>query len=258
MFIYSFNKASEGAKLLKESLDIKRIRTDNSKFKGAPHKTVINWGSSKASPEILKCKILNHPDNVAKTVNKLNFFQLIAKSKHKDIIPPFVTTLKEAIDWCGQGFTVVARTVLTGSGGDGIVIMEKDNPDAFVKASLYVKYVPKHEEYRVHVVKGKVIDIQRKTLSKDKAAEYAAKGEQPNFKVRNLENGFIYQRANVNPDKSVGESAVKALEVVGLDFGAVDIVVHVKTGVPYVLEVNTAPGLVGTTVESYTKAFKGI
>ena len=50
------------------------------------------------------------------------------------------------------------------------------------------------------------------------------------------------------------EAAVKAVNSLGLDFGAVDICED-EEGNPYVFEVNTAPGIEGTTVEKYHTAF---
>jgi len=41
----------------------------------------------------------------------------------------------------------------------------------------------------------------------------------------------------------------------GLDFGAVDVVMSKgRNSLPYVLEVNCAPGLQGTTLTNYKKA----
>ncbi len=254
MYIYAHNPNSEGAKALKEALGLKRIRNENSKFKGGAAKRVINWGSSSVPEEVAKSKVLNRPEKVALVTNKLKFFKAI-EAVDKDIIPPFTTKLEEALNWVGEGFTVVARTVLNGSSGEGIVLMDKNTPETLkTKAPLYVKYVPKKEEYRVHVVNNKVIDIQRKTLSKEKIVD----GAEINWKVRNLANGFIYQRGNINPDPSVLETAVKAVKAIGMDFGAVDMVWHEKTKKAYVLEINSAPGLQGQTIESYAKAFKEI
>ena len=53
--------------------------------------------------------------------------------------------------------------------------------------------------------------------------------------------------------KKVSLAAVKAL---GLDFGAVDLVLDLE-GNPYILEVNSAPGLEGTAFEKWTEALKG-
>ena len=54
---------------------------------------------------------------------------------------------------------MVVRHRLQGSGGEGIELVKTGElPDA----PLYVRYIPKHDEYRVHVALGEAIDVQRK------------------------------------------------------------------------------------------------
>lgn len=256
MFIYSHNPNSEGAKALKDALSIKKIKNEGSSFKGSMKKTVLNWGSSVVPDEVLKCNILNHPEKIKLAANKLSFFKTVS-NHYPDLLPPWTEFYNTAVDWVGEGFKVCARTILNGHSGAGIVLMSKDD-EVFPKAPLYVRYIPKVEEYRVHVVLGNVIDVQRKTLSKDKLEELGIDAENINWKIRNLANGFIYQRANVNPNQEVLDASVKIVQCLGLDFGAVDVIVGKKDGKTYVLEVNTAPGLTGSTVESYVKAFKDV
>jgi glutathione synthase/RimK-type ligase-like ATP-grasp enzyme len=50
------------------------------------------------------------------------------------------------------------------------------------------------------------------------------------------------------------ETAVKAIIKLGLDFGAVDII-QTPDGHGWVLEVNTAPAIEGSTVDAYADAF---
>ena len=45
-----------------------------------------------------------------------------------------------------------------------------------------------------------------------------------------------------------------AIKVLGLDFGAVDIIYNKQEDKWYVLEVNTAPGIYGTTLDKYVNA----
>jgi glutathione synthase/RimK-type ligase-like ATP-grasp enzyme len=45
-----------------------------------------------------------------------------------------------------------------------------------------------------------------------------------------------------------------AVSALGLDFGAVDIIWNEREDKCYVLEVNTAPGLQGSTLENYANA----
>lgn len=255
LLIYSYNPGSEGAKNLKEALGIQRIKNERSKFVGGPGKTVINWGSTEVPLEVRKCRIINIPTAVQGVANKLTFFQRISRHE-RGILPPWTTDQKEAVAWAAGGHTVCARTILNGHSARGLVLMEKDNPRGFVKAPLYTRYVKKQEEYRVHVAMGEVIDVQRKTLNKERAEEIKNAGQEINWKVRNLENGFIYQRNNVHPGANVLDVALKAVRYSELDFGAVDIVVDSGTKQAFVLEINSAPGLEGTTVENYANVFR--
>lgn len=247
--IYSWKEASEGAKQLAEAMGIKRLKHEGSKYKGSDKKIVINWGSSSVPDEVKKSRILNPTNVVALCSNKLNFFK--ALSGKGVTIPDWTDDYDQAIKWVTDGHVVCARTVLSGHSATGLVLMDKDNPKSFVKAPLYTKYVPKKDEYRVHVVAGKVIDVQRKALRNGWLEEH---GGDVNYKVRNLANGFVYVRQDVVAPKQVMEEAVKAAEIVKLDFGAVDVVFNAKKDAAYVLEINTAPGLEGASVENYAKA----
>lgn len=249
MFLYSYKFGSASAKVLGEH-GIKRIKHKGSKFKGHPNKVVLNWGSSVLPPEVLKCHIINKPENVALAANKLktfNSFSAFAEGadKGRELYYPEYTTEKAvASDWLAQGATIVERHKLTGNSGDGIVITEPGNE--LGDAKMYTKYVPKKEEYRVHTFDGQPILIQRKARVKD------VPDDQVDWKVRNMAGGFIFAK---NEDKvvppMVAFQAALAVEALGLDFGAVDVIYNDKKQMAYVLEVNTAPGLGGTTVDKY-------
>lgn len=248
LFVYSYNQNSESARDLANELEIPRIRHDNSRFKGAPDKTVINWGSSSLSKEVMKCKVLNIPKAVGICSNKLTFFNVV-----KDVcsIPNFTDDKEVAVKWLDKGGIVFARLKLSGSGGEGIVEVgeAEDMPDA----PLYTRYIPKQNEYRIHIMAGKVILVQRKALSSDMNSEGA------NWHIRNQENGFIFARNETNhvvPD-SVEIEAMRAFNAIkGLTFGSVDIIYNNHREKSYVLEINTASGLAGSTVGDYANAFK--
>src|SRR3546814_19093490 len=65
----------------------------------------------------------------------------------EEYLPKFWTKKEDIPD---EAFPIVCRTVLSGHSGVGIVIA--DNRDDLVPANLYVKYVKKKEEYRVHQI----------------------------------------------------------------------------------------------------------
>jgi hypothetical protein len=84
--------------------------------------------------------------------------------------------------------------------------------------------------------------------------------DEPNWQIRNHENGFVYAREGINPPEAVLLASQTVFDkCTELDFGAVDVIYNAKTNRAYVLEVNTAPGLEGQTLEDYAKHFlKGI
>ena len=86
----------------------------------------------------------------------------------------------------------------------------------------------------------------------------AKKGQEPlDWKIRSHKNGFIYQRQGIDVPMACRGAALACLAKTGLDFGAVDVI-FTKEGKAYVLEVNSAPGLSGTTIEDYKKFFQEI
>ena len=163
---------------------------------------------------------------------------------------PWTTHLANAQEWCDLGYTVFARKILNGHSGNGIVEMNAGEPSYSTNARLYTLYKKKKHEFRLHVINGRVIDVQRKGLSQ----EFRGR-EDINWKVRNLQNGFIYARNDVDIADRAKIYAIQAVSALGLDFGAVDMIYSSEDRCYYVLEVNTAPGLSGTTLENYRQAF---
>lgn len=246
--IYPYNSASESARDLGKALGIKRISHNNSRFVGQPDRVVINWGAGKLPEEVSKCLILNRPEAVAIASNKLDFFRRM--QGHTQIVP-FTTSEHDVEVWINAGYEVVARTVLNGHSGEGIVLFS--SMEDFVEAPLYTLYMPKKHEFRVHVFRGEVVDTQRKARRRD------VPDDQINWKIRNHDNGFIFARNEefIVPE-CVHKQAVRAVKSCGLDFGAVDVIYNQKEDTAYVLEVNTAPGLTGETLVGYTQRLEAV
>lgn len=253
--LFSYSQASAGAKELAEALNINRLRHKGGKFAGAPNKVVLNWGATpdKIPDNVAPCSFINKPENVALAVNKDQTFRKFHEAQVPH--PEWTTDAAQARQWLERGQMVFARTQLRAHSGRGIVIMDPEFQDNWnTRAPLYVKYVSKKDEYRVHVVRGRVIDVQRKGLKDELRGQ-----EDVNWKIRNLANGFVYVRndGRVVPD-IVKTVAIAAVESLGLDFGAADIIYNERQNRAYALEVNTAPGLVGTTIENYAAAMRGL
>ncbi len=107
-----------------------------------------------------------------------------------------------------------------------------------------MKYILKRQEYRAHVVCGQVVKVQRKRRRR---------GVYVDPTVRNLANGWVFCNEPMWPQQHK-EIAIAAVSSLGLDFGAVDCATN-KLGKLFVFEVNTAPGLQGSTLEAYATAF---
>ena len=250
IYIKPYIAGSASVASLREHItDSRVIRVTNSKFVGNPSKKVVNWGSSRLDPEIEKCNLLNYPSDVRKASNKRRFFDTVKESVS---IPEYTDNFEEALNWLEEGNKVVSRETLTGSGGEGVVVLvDQEMWDNYNHDScqMYVKYIPKKQEYRIHIFNGKVIDVQRKAIRSGSSVESV------NFLIRNRANGFIFTRGDSDKvPKDVVVQAIKSIEVLGLDFGSVDVVWNEYRDKAYVLEVNTASGLEGSSVNNYAQA----
>jgi hypothetical protein len=240
--VLPYSPFSSSAKQLAYLLDAKLLLPEaRSRYKPRESDVVINWGNTR---EARRATLNGCPDALQTACNKLVFFQ---QFEGRDWLPSFWTCPEEIPD---EGFPVVARTVLTGHSGVGIVLC--NTRDDLVPAPLYVKYVPKKDEYRVHLGKlpdGTVtaIAVQQKKRKLD--------CDQPNWKVRNHANGFVYAREGVDPPAGVLHASHDCMVRSGLDFAACDVIWNESRQQAYVLELNSAPGLEGQTLDDYVNYF---
>ncbi len=257
--VLPYKQGSRGAKALATALGGKVLKLEGSKFVRRPSDLIINWGNS---AEAARATLNNDGGRLVQATNKLEFFR---KLEGKPYLPRFWTSQQDIPD---DAFPVVCRQVLQGHSGAGIVVA--NDRDSLVPCSLYTEYVKKKHEYRVHVGRTRtwvgdndhepensgwqdvysVISVQQKKRRHDHP--------DPNWQVRNHANGFIYARSNVNPPASVLEVAKDVLKELGLDFGAVDVIWNEHESKAYVLEINTAPGLEGSTVGDYKEFFENV
>lgn len=110
------------------------------------------------------------------------------------------------------------------------------------------EFYPKTTEYRVHVGHGKVLIVQQKLQTSERIGENWS-----------YENGYTFEVVPWKQyRKEIVDLAVKTIEALGLDFGAVDIMsdpLDQNLPVAVVCEVNTSPKLEGYTVKRYAKYF---
>ncbi len=247
MHIYPYNPFSVSANELAKHLGVKRIKHNGERTLFT--NVVINWGASKFNRKIVCHRVLNTPEAVARASNKLETFKAL---KGHVGIPEYTTCPVEASKWLAEGLIIVERHKLTGHSGEGIRLVHKDDEDNKLsdKAKLFVKYIPKRNEYRLHVFRDKVFFVQRKARDK------AIADDKVNWKVRNHGNGFIYAHQDVDVPDEAKQAGIMAIHMLGLDFGAVDMIYNEKQNKYYVLEVNTACGLQGETLNKYGEIFQ--
>lgn len=108
----------------------------------------------------------------------------------------------------------------------------------------YLEFINGCREFRIHVVGGKSIKLLEKISDN---------------LVRSYRNGTrcVYPR-DFHHKKTLRGLATGAIQSLGLDFGAVDVLY--KDGTFYVLECNTAPDLKNNpdTLERYAESFTGL
>lgn len=209
---------------------------------------LINWGCSDIPDVGHLVQVINDPDAVTNSVDKVTCLEILKNSGVPTV--EFTKSQEEAKKWLKSGKTVYGRELTRASAGRGIHLFLSENPEVKIpKLPLYTKFFKCDRELRVHVAFRKVIDFSEKRRVRMKNPP------ENRFWVRTHRNGWIYAREGAQLHENVKRIAVEAIQAVGLDFGAVDIRA-LRNGTCAVLEINTAPGLTGQTLDSYTTAFE--
>lgn len=150
------------------------------------------------------------------------------------------------------GYPMLGRNERRGrSSSRGMGITYYPEPCAHPDHSYYVRFYPKQRQFRVHVcndsTRTRELIHELEVVGSD-ASNLEDAWAQP---IWNLNTGFTYRLVRGKRPKGVIPNAKLAVKSLGLDFGAVDVIVHDNT--PYVLEVNTAPGLSDMTMAWYAE-----
>lgn len=240
--IHPYILGSRSAKALKEYLTERGIRAVIShRLRSNRKRMIVGWGARSLDFQLGHNVLINDP-NVTKILScKKRFFDHINNGQNGSYLPEFTSDLDVARGW---NDTVVVRHTTTGSGGEGIELVEAG--EELPNAPLYTRYRKKTHEYRLHILGGEVREIQRKVFVKTDD-----KPEPEDWRIRNHTKGFIFQ-TEADVVNEVREAATKvASSFDGLDFVAMDVIYHEPTKRALVLEGNTAPGLEGPRAAIY-------
>jgi|HubBroStandDraft_2_1064218.scaffolds.fasta_scaffold382588_1 hypothetical protein len=166
-------------------------------------------------------------------VGAFNKLQQLQRFKEAGLLtPPFWTELPKD----SKDFPVLGRKLSHHGGTDIKLIMEPEMASLFAASDFYTRYVPRATEYRSWVYRRRHLATYEKRLVRPQEAI------RRNRVGANHRNGyaFLLMNSTLVPE-GLREIAAKACDVLGLDFGAVDILKGVD-GALYVLELNSAPG----------------
>lgn len=253
MIIYPYKMSSASARQLSRALDEGetdsiRVRSDG-RYTPLNTDLVVNWGSSTIPiwmDGVVPSRLLNHPTHVQVACNKTTTLLKLLQ-EHISVVP-FTVERSIALEWQQQGQTVFSRTLPNSHSGRGIIINRPT--DEITPAPLYTLYKKKRSEFRVHVFKGRVLDVQEK---RREAGFIRTDGQSL---IRSHANGWVFCREHIILPDGLAQLAVRAIAALNLDFGAVDIIYNERENQLYVLEVNTAVGLQGVTLDKYKDAIK--
>lgn len=232
------NTNSETAKTLAKELDTEVVSKIPFGFEGV----VLCFAHWKNEVIPQKCLVLNKPESIRLCSDKRKSLKIL--NDNGITTPKIYCAGLESVE-----FPCVARTKNHHSGkGFWLCLNRGDLKRAFNNGASYVvKYVPVKEEYRIHVFNEKVIDVRKKVRNE------TVTEEQTDYNIRSVHKGwkFVEKNTTHNIPENVLEECTKAVSVLGLDFGAVDLLLS-DDNTYYVLEVNSSPGLSMTnTLEKY-------
>jgi hypothetical protein len=208
-----------------------------------PREVQIRWGHY--GGEVGR-KELNNKDALMKCSNKYDAMVLMSNANVP--VVPFSLHPEDLM------YPIFGRMYHHLQGRDVKVIrnvLDLRMPLSKYMSDFYTAYMTPLHEYRVHVINNVCVAFRRKDEKKDEEGHILV----TDYYIRNHRFGWAQ---NTCKDRhGIGEIALKAVKALSLDFGAVDIVVRKEDSKPYVLEVNTSPGLNGEkTFNAYKDAFK--
>jgi glutathione synthase/RimK-type ligase-like ATP-grasp enzyme len=203
------------------------VRIDKLGIKNA---AVVRWGN-RTNINMQNCVVYNKGEAIGNASNKKLTRELLKKAEV--LIPKMVTPQNIA----KEDYPIIARPSYHEKGQNFVILK---TPEEFKshygknasRGWYYSQFIPKNREIRIHCAHGKVLAVSEKAKPKD-----------PKQVVWNFDVvGEPWKTVPWGEYVAVWcQRALKAVQTLGLDFGAVDLIIKDKTA--YVLEVNTSSGI---------------
>ena len=250
-------------------------------------KVIIGWGTKiKTAVNLPKSvKVLNHPNNILSNRNKLTALKYMKQANTGIPVADFYEA--DNVNRHLDQLPLVGRKNYHQGGKGFWLCLTKDHVRRAINegAQYFQKYIPIKDEYRLHIfgeeciyatkkvertnmkeafieqqkekalnaAERKGMKVDEKTLSFLLDRLSAEQQEHPDHIVKSNTRGWKFSKIKT-PKKELVEACVKALKALNLDFGAVDCCLD-EEGNPWIIEINTGPGLKGSSLEAWKKAF---
>lgn len=270
-----------------------RLSVDSGRNKPRDADIVIGWGCKTKENTTFPAntKVLNHPNAILKNRNKQETLNILKGNRATASNVATHVAANAVIDSISRGdvtLPLIGRTRMhQGGKGFWLCLTESMVRSAIEEGAHYFQeYIDIKQEYRLHVFCGDVIYAQKKVENpseegwiaqrKEKIENWANKkgdnlddatltyvlrrlakeADLPDRIVRSNRRGWKFSSVQVNNvDTALKNAAVAAVAAIGLDFGAVDCALG-QDNSPWIIEVNSGPGLQGSSLEAYVTAFQ--
>jgi glutathione synthase/RimK-type ligase-like ATP-grasp enzyme len=195
---------------------------------------------------------LNKPSDIVANRNKMAAIQRFRSS---GVDAPEVYTIDDITNPTKNiTFPIIGRRTSHQGGSDAIICLDRTTAKKAASrgqspSQFFVKYIPKTEEYRVHIFASEFFMGSKKIHNNDTSnpiSDY----------IWSSNNGWTF--TNERPENIPDEAkriAIAAIRASNLMFGAVDVIKGEDNGF-YVLEVNSGPSLIERRADLYADKFK--
>ena len=208
-----------------------------------PENVLLRWGNS-LNPEQDEeyDRVINSSEAIQNATNKLLSLEIMSDSGLN--VPAWSENPEELVE--EYGYPILGRRFHHARGSDiQFCLQERDYRR---RRDFYTAYIPTNREYRVHVVGEEVVRVQGKYLDFP---------EQKKAWIRNYESGYRFRNPRLRLHSRRLQAAIRAVSVLGLDFGAVDLLIG-DDNETYILEVNTAPSCSPLTGAAYVNGIANL
>jgi len=268
------------------------LNIESGKVRPRDKDIIIGWGiKTDENVDLGNIKVLNHPNAIRKNRNKLSALDMLKADRNTSgNVAPFYTAagVIRGIDRGDISLPLIGRKKRH-QGGKGLwICLVKDHVAKAMAdgADYFQDYINIKTEYRLHIFDGKIIHAVKKVENpaeagwinqrKEKILEHANKNgvnldnaavdyvlgrlvkeaTLPDQIVRSNSRGWKFSGVNVaSLSTPLKNAAIKSVEIMGLDFGAVDCALSADDH-PFIIEINSGPGLQGTSFDKYVAAFR--